>query len=113
MATAGAEKRADVRETASGQERSGEAAVGVDVGGATSGETGTRSRPVVQKTPLETVSASAGGATKDGFMIAIDTSQTSIVDSLVSIAAAEASFVPGRWQRTFRRLGEQEGSMGL
>ena len=42
------------------------------------------------------------------------TSKTSIVDSLVSIAAAEASFVPGRWERSFRRLGkEEEGSMGL
>merc|ERR1719234_471619 len=39
---------------------------------------------------------------KEGFMIAIDTSKTSIVDSLVSIAAAEASFVPGRWERSFR-----------
>ena len=34
--------------------------------------------------------------TKEGFMIAIDTSKTSIVDSLVE---AEASFVPGRWER--------------
>ena len=48
--------------------------------------------------------------TKEGFMIAIDTSKTSIVDSLVE---AEASFVPGRWERCFRRLGEEEGSMGL
>merc|ERR1712083_143769 len=51
---------------------------------------------------------------KEGFMIAIDTSKTSIVDSLVSIAAEEASFVPGRWERSFRRLGKgEEGSMGL
>ena len=55
-----------------------------------------------------------GSTSKEGFMIAIDTSKTSIVDSLVSIAAAEASFVPGRWERSFRRLGkEEEGSMGL
>ena len=58
---------------------------------------------------------SEGSSTsKEGFMIAIDTSKTSIVDSLVSIAAEEASFVPGRWERSFRRLGkEEEGSMGL
>merc|ERR1712004_513470 len=43
-----------------------------------------------------------GTNSKEGFMIAID---TSIVDSLVSIAAEEASFVPGRWERSFRRLG--------
>ena len=55
-----------------------------------------------------------GSTSKEGFMIAIDTSKTSIVDSLVSIAAAEASFVPGRWERSFRRLGKEgEGSMGL
>merc|ERR1712212_147803 len=55
-----------------------------------------------------------GSNSKEGFMIAIDTSKTSIVDSLVSIAAAEASFVPGRWERSFRRLGKQEeSSMGL
>ena len=55
-----------------------------------------------------------GASSKEGFMIAIDTSKTSIVDSLVSIAAEEASFVPGRWERSFRRLGkEEEGSMGL
>merc|ERR1712211_192966 len=56
-----------------------------------------------------------GANSKEGFMIAIDTSKTSIVDSLVSIAAEEASFVPGRWERSFRRLGGkgEEGSMGL
>merc|ERR1719391_691457 len=55
-----------------------------------------------------------GANSKEGFMIAIDTSKTSIVDSLVSIAAEEASFVPGRWERSFRRLGkERESSMGL
>merc|ERR1719291_672690 len=51
-----------------------------------------------------------GASSKEGFMIAIDTSKTSIVDSLVSIAAAEASFVPGRWERSFRRLGKAEAS---
>merc|ERR1711963_885104 len=56
-----------------------------------------------------------GANSKEGFMIAIDPSKTSIVDSLVSIAAEEASFVPGRWERSFRRLGGkgEEGSMGL
>merc|ERR1711890_78278 len=55
-----------------------------------------------------------GDTSKEGFMIAIDTSKTSIVDSLVSIAAEEASFVPGRWERSFRRLGKEgESSMGL
>merc|ERR1711890_50806 len=55
-----------------------------------------------------------GDSSKEGFMIAIDTSKTSIVDSLVSIAAEEASFVPGRWERSFRRLGKEgESSMGL
>merc|ERR1712130_894144 len=41
-----------------------------------------------------------GDTSKEGFMIAI-------VDSLVSIAAEEASFVPGRWERSFRRLGKE------
>ena len=59
--------------------------------------------------------AEGSTTSKEGFMIAIDTSKTSIVDSLVSIAAQEASFVPGRWERSFRRLGGkgEEGSMGL
>merc|ERR1711974_564929 len=56
----------------------------------------------------------SSSTSKEGFMIAIDTSKTSIVYSLVSIAAEEASFVPGRWERSFRRLGkEEESSMGL
>merc|ERR1712080_388052 len=59
-------------------------------------------------------SSTDGNTSKEGFMIAIDTSKTSIVDSLVSIAAEEASFVPGRWERSFRRLGKEgESSMGL
>ena len=72
--------------------------------------TGGNTKPMQSKKNLP-----EGGATsKEGFMIAIDTSKTSIVDSLVSIAAAEASFVPGRWERSFRRLGkEEESSMGL
>ena len=75
----------------------------------TGGNTG-YTKPMQSKENLPESSASS----KEGFMIAIDTSKTSIVDSLVSIAAAEASFVPGRWERSFRRLGKEgEGSMGL
>ena len=72
--------------------------------------TGGNTKPMQSKKNLPEGATSS----KEGFMIAIDTSKTSIVDSLVSIAAAEASFVPGRWERSFRRLGkEEEGSMGL
>merc|ERR1712080_475296 len=49
--------------------------------------------------------SSTDGNTKKKNLPEVDTSKTSIVDSLVSIAAEEASFVPGRWERSFRRLG--------
>lgn len=78
-------------------------------GGRCKAEASAETRPNQQDSSQE----GSHSKTKEGFMIAIDTSKTSIVDSLVSLAAAEASFVPGRWQRSFRRLGEEEGSMGL
>ena len=74
------------------------------------GGTAGNTKPVQSKKSL----MPEGANSKEGFMIAIDTSKTSIVDSLVSIAAEEASFVPGRWERSFRRLGKEgESSMGL
>merc|ERR1712055_271369 len=51
---------------------------------------------------------------KEGFVIAIDTSRTSIVDNFVSMASQEANFVPGKWERSFRQMScLDSGSMGL